>query len=191
MQAGRRIPKALLWIGVGVAVLLVLIGVAFLGRIIPRTHSVAFTFAGWTNDDAGARVAVLCISNRSHKPVMYWTDRNRQPRCDLFAVGSRLKQGHIEHIIYTNLTEHVFTGHLSAALQPYASVNCLLPWQDQYTNGEITVSYEPAPGVIWLMWEKFSLMLRRHSYQEWETVPLTGAPWTNAPGPDWRSLREN
>ena len=177
----RMLRKIVLWSMVAVLVVVAGVGLMFFDQVVPRRHSVAFFFAGWTNDFAGARVAALCISNRSREPVTYWADRHRQPRCDLMVVASRHKQGRYEQIVYTNLTLRLWDGHMPLQLLPHAGVNCLLPWRDAHTNGQITVSYMPEPDVIQRMRERFGALLNRQPGRPWRTISLTGAPWTNAP----------
>lgn len=66
----KILRKLALWVGVAIFILVAGVGLVFFDEVVPRKQPVAFFFAGWTNDFMGARVAVLCISNRSRSPVM-------------------------------------------------------------------------------------------------------------------------
>ena len=178
-ESGNFLRKALLWVGLPVLIILALLGLIVLKDIIPGRAAVHFGFAGWSNSPQG-RIAVLSISNRLPEPVIYFADRDRQPRCDLMVVASRQKQGMHEWIVYTNLMQEVWTGHLPLQLPPQTGVDCLLPWSDQFTNGQITFSYLPEPDLLQRMRERLAKLLNREAGRPWKSVPLTGAPWTNA-----------
>jgi hypothetical protein len=177
----KSLRKVFLWSALFLLLILATVGLMRFEEIFPGTKAVTFSFAAWTNDAQGARIAVLSISNRSHKPVIYWADRDRQPRCDLMAVASRQKQGMHEQIVYTNLMLEVWTGHTPLQLPAHASVTCAFPWHDRFTNGPITVSYLPERSLLDRTRRQISEAVTGQSSDRWRTVALTGAPWTNAP----------
>ena len=182
----RMLRRILLWTLLVFLVILAGLGLMFFDRLVPRRHPVTVSFAGWTNDTTAGRIAVLTISNRSRKPVTYFADRDRRPRCDLMVLASSEKHGHTVYIRYTNLIDRVWIGHLPLQLQPESSVDCLLPWHDEFTNGPITFSYMPEPNFLQRTYEKVSLVLFRQAGTPLLSVPLRGAPWTNAPGEAWQ-----
>ena len=172
--SGNFLRKALLWVGLPVLVILALLGLIFLKGVIPGRAAVHLGFAGWS-------IAVLSVSNRSRAPVMYFGDQHRQPRCDIIVVTSRQKLGNHEHITISNLAYRIWDGHMPMQLPPQASVDCLVPWLDEFTNSEITINYIAEPNLLRRIHERFALLLGRQADQAWDEAPLTGAPWTNAP----------
>jgi len=50
---GRFAPKLLLWASLAIVIILAAVGLLLFDRLLPRKHSVTFSFAGWTNDAQG------------------------------------------------------------------------------------------------------------------------------------------
>src|SRR5688572_2879387 len=171
--------KLLVWTVLVILLILAVVGLIVFKDVMPRKPAIHFSFAGWTNVSQGGLSAVLSVSNQSPAPVMYLADGKRQPRCDVTKVMSRQKQGDDEHIVYSNLTMNVWTGYLWLQLPAQAEVRCVLPWRDEYTNGHITFSYIPHSSFVERLYETLTIALLGSSMGG-ETVPLTGAPWTNA-----------
>ena len=100
-------------------------------------------------------------------------------------ITSSRKDGNHEYRVASNLTDRVWSGFKLVQLYPQQAVNCVLTWQDTYTNGQFLFHYLPEPNLIQRAYEKISVAMTRQSTHTHDAVSLTGAPWTNAPGRRW------
>jgi hypothetical protein len=178
--SGQILRKAILWI-FPVLILFAAFCVLVLGGFSRKKHPVIFSFAGWTNDMQGARLAVLTLSNASRLPIHFPGDHHSQALCQVTMLISSQKLGNEEHRFYSNVVGHLWIGWKEMTLQPRCSVDCMLPWLDDYTNGMIEAYYLPQRTIINRVHEAISDLLTRQYAEVWKPVPLVAASWTNSP----------